>query len=85
MADLRTHGELELHVSPEETQEQTEEFILTPSPVEEQVESEDLVLEAEGIIKFDEITFEGEAESAARIAEAMNAYDAAIDEAADVE
>ena len=78
-------GELELHVSPAEKQEQTDEFILTPSPAEKQSESGDLILEADGIIKFDEITFEGEAESEARIEEAMKAYSAAMDEAADVE
>ena len=37
------------------------------------------------IIKFDEITFDGEAESEVRIAEAMKAYDAAMYEAANVE
>lgn len=85
MADLRMQEELELHVSPVEMQGQTDEFILTPSPIGKQQESEELVLEAEGIIKFDEITFDGEAESEERIAEAMKAYDAAMDEAADVE
>ena len=82
---MAERGELELHVSPAEAHEQADEFILTPSPVEEQPESGDLVLEAEGIIKFDEITFDGEAESEARIEEAMKAYSAAMDEAADVE
>ena len=78
-------GELELHVSPEEKHEQTDEFILTPSPVEKQPESGDLVLEAEGVIKFEEITFDGEAESEARIEEAMKAYSAAMDDAAGIE
>lgn len=79
-----TQSELELHVSPPEKQEPADEFILTPSPVEEQPESGELILEADGIIRFDEITFEGEAEAEARIEEAMKAYDAAMDEAAGI-
>ena len=82
MTDFSTQDELELHVSPAEKLEPADEFILTPSPVEEQPESVDLILEAEGIIKFEEITFDGESESEARIEEAMKAYDAAMDEAA---
>lgn len=85
MTDYRAQEELELHASPVEKREQTDEFILTPSSPGKQPESGDLTLEAEGIIKFDEITFDGEAESEARIAEAMKAYDAAMDEAAGVE
>ncbi len=84
MADNRPQEELELHVSPEKMQEQAAEFILTPSPVEKQPESGDLILEAEDIIKFEEITFDGEAESESRIEEAMKAYHAAMDEAAGV-
>ena len=85
MTDFITQGELELHVSPAEKQEAADEFILTPSPVEKQPESGELILEAEGISKFEEITFDGEAESEARIEEAMKAYDAAMDEAACVD
>ncbi len=84
MADNRPQEELEFHVSPEKMQEQTAELILTPSPAEKQSESGDLILETEGIIKFEEITFDGEAESESRIEEAMKANDAAMDEAAGV-
>ena len=85
MSDYREQGELEFTVSPAEKQESIEEFILTPSPVEKQLESFDLTLEADGIIKFEEISFDGEAEAEARIAEAMEAYSKAMDDAADVE
>ena len=59
-----------------------EELFLTPSPVEEQPASIDLTLEADSIFKAEEITFDGETESEARIEEAMKAYDAAMDDAA---
>ena len=62
-----------------------EELILTPSAPDEKPESADLLLEAEGIAKAEEITFDGEKESEARIREAMIAYDKAMDQAADIE
>ena len=82
MADFSTQGELELHVSPVEKQETTEEFVLVPSPAGEQDERFDLTLEADSIYKAAEITFDGEAEAESRIEEAMKAYDAAMDDAA---
>ena len=82
MSEFEVKENLELHVSPEEEQEPADELLLTPSPVEEQPASLDLTLEADGIFKAREITFDGEAESEARIAEAMKAYDAAMDDAA---
>ena len=62
-----------------------EEFILMPSSPDEQPESAELVLEAGSIFKAEEITFEGEEEAEKRIADAMAAYDKAMDEAAGVE
>ena len=59
-----------------------EELILTPSLSGEQTMSADLVLEAEDIFKAEEITFEGQKEAESRIAEAMSAYDKAMDQAA---
>ena len=61
-----------------------EELILTPSLTEEQSESFDLLLEADSIFKAEEITFDGEEEAENRIAEAMTAYDKAMDEAAGI-
>ncbi len=61
-----------------------EELTLTPSSSVVQPESVDLVLEAGDIFKAEEITFEGEEESEKRIAEAMSAYDKAMDQAADI-
>ena len=59
-----------------------EELILTPSSSAAKPESVDLVLEAGDIFKAEEITFDGEEEAEARIAEAMSAYDKAMDQAA---
>jgi hypothetical protein len=59
-----------------------EELILTPSSPGEQTMSADLVLEAEGIFKAEEITFEGQKEAERRIEEAMSAYDKAMGQAA---
>ena len=61
-----------------------EELTLTPSSSVVQPESVDLVLEAGDIFKAEEITFEGEEESEKRIAEAMSAYDKAMDQAVDI-
>ena len=82
MSEFEVKESLELHVSPEEKQEPADELLLTPSPAEEQPANPDLTLEADSIFKAEEITFDGEAESEARIAEAMKAYDAAMDDAA---
>ena len=82
MSEYKVNESLELHVSPEEKQEPAEDLLLTPSTVEEKPASLDLKLEADSIFKAEEITFDGEAESEARIAEAMKAYDAAMDDAA---
>ena len=82
MSEYKVNESLELHVSPEKEQAPADELLLTPSPVEEKPASLDLTLEADSIFKAEEITFDGEAESEARIEEAMKAYDAAMDEAA---
>ena len=58
-----------------------EELILTPSLSGEQNMSADLVLEADDVFKAEEITFEGQKEAESRIAEAMSAYDKAMDQA----
>ena len=62
-----------------------EELILTPSMPEEQSERIDLLLEADSIFKAGEITFDGEEEAENKIAEAMTAYDKAMDEVAGIE
>ena len=59
-----------------------EELILTPSLSDAQSMSTDLVLEAGDIFKAEEITFEGQEEAERRMAEAMSAYDKAMDQAA---
>ena len=82
MSEFEVKESLELHVSPEEKKKHADELLLIPSLVEEQPASLDLTLEADSIFKAKEITFDGEAESEARIAEAMKAYDAAMDDAA---
>ena len=61
------------------------DLILTPTLPDEQTESSDLLLEADSIFKAGEITFVGEEEAENRIAEAMTAYDKAMDEAAGIE
>ena len=85
MSEYREQEALEFTVSPAEERKPTDELILTPSPVEKKPERFDLTLEADGIIKFEEITFDGEAEAEARIAEAMEAYSKAMDDAANVD
>ena len=82
MSDREEKEVLELHVSTAEKQKATEEFVLMPSPTEEQEDGFDLILEADSIFKAEEITFDGEAEAESRLEEAMKAYDAAMDEAA---
>lgn len=61
-----------------------EELTLTPSLPEEKPKNADLILEAGDIFKAEEITFEGEEESERRIAEAMSAFDKAMDQAAGI-
>ena len=61
-----------------------EELMLTPSLPDDKPESADLILEAGEIFKAEEITFEGEEESENRIAEAMSAYDKAMDQSAGI-
>ena len=82
MLEDRVPKELEFQVSSPEGDELVDDLILTPSQEEGQKKSADLILEAEKIIKFDEITFDGEKESEARIRKAMEDYDDAMDKAA---
>lgn len=67
---------------PEGKADSSDELILNPSSADEQPEVFELTLEAEGIFKAKEITFDGEEESEARIKDAMEAYDKAMDQAA---
>ena len=67
---------------PSQETDTPEELILTPSLSDAQSMSTDLVLEAGDIFKAEEITFEGQEEAERRIAEAMSAYDKAMDQAA---
>ena len=69
---------------PSQETDKFEELTLTPSLPEEKTKNADLTLEAGDIFKAEEITFEGEEESEKRIAEAMSAYDKAMDQAADI-
>ena len=74
----------DIEMTPSKPSQETdtfEELILTPSLSGEQTISADLVLEAEDIFKAEEITFEGQKEAESRIAEAMSAYDKAMDQA----
>ena len=52
------------------------------SPTEEKAERDELILESEIPEEPEEITFDGESESAAKVKAAMEAYDAAMDNAA---
>ena len=75
----------DIEMTPSKPSQETdtfEELILTPSLSGAQPMSADLVLEAENIFKAEEITFEGQEEAESRIAEAMSAYDKAMDQAA---
>ena len=75
----------DIEMTPSKPSQETdtfEELILTPSLSGEQNMSADLVLEAENIFKAEEIPFEGQEEAESRIAEAMSAYDKAMDQAA---
>lgn len=80
-----TMRDLEMTPSkPAEKTDMSDDLILTPSSSDEQHESADLVLEAGDIVKAEEITFEGEEEAENRIAEAMSAYDTAMNQAAGI-
>ena len=59
-----------------------EELILTLTPTVEKAEKDELILESEIPEEPEEITFAGESESEAKIKAAMEAYDAAMDNAA---
>ena len=85
MSENRASGELELQMPSTDKPEQADEFILTPSQEESEKESAELTLEAESVVKVSEITFDGEAESEARIEEAMKEYNAAMNKAAGIE
>ena len=77
----------DLEMTPSKPSQETdtfEELILTPSLPAEQPVSSDLVLEAGDLFKAEEITFEGREEAERRIAEAMSAYDKAMDQAAGI-
>ena len=67
---------------PAEKADRYEELIMTPSLPDDKPEAFDLTLEAESIAKAEEITFEGEEETRARVRDAMKAYDEAMDQAA---
>ena len=82
MLEDRVTDELEFHLSDSEEPESEDELILTPSTEKEELESAELIIEAESIDKALEITFDGEDESEDRIRKAMEDYDAAMDEAA---
>ena len=74
----------DIEMTPSKPSQETdtfEELILTPSLSGAQPMSADLVLEAENIFKAEEITFAGQEEAESRIAEAMSAYDKAMDQA----
>ena len=66
-----------------ETEAVQNDLTLTPSPLEEQPVSVDLILEG-SIVKPEEIRFEGQDDAELRLEEAMKAYDTAMDEAAGV-
>ena len=75
----------DLEMTPSKSSQETdtfEELILTPSLPGAQSMSAALVLEAGDIFKAEEITFEGQEEAERRMAEAMSAYEKAMDQAA---
>ena len=69
---------------PAEKADLSDELVLTPSSSDEIPESNDLTLEADNIVKAEEITFEGEEYAEKKIEEAMIAYDKAMDQAAGI-
>jgi len=69
---------------PAEKADLSDELVLTPSSSDEIPESNDLTLEADNIVKAEEITFEGEEDAEERVKKAMMAYDKAMDQAAGI-
>ena len=69
---------------PAEKADLSDELVLTPSSSDEIPESNDLTLEADNIVKAEEITFEGEEDFEDRVEKAMMAYDKAMDQAAGI-
>lgn len=67
---------------PAEKTDRYEELIMIPSLPDDKPKGIDLTLEAESMTKAEEITFEGEEETRARVRDAMKAYDEAMDQAA---
>ena len=78
---------ISLEMTPSKPAEKTDlsdELVLTPSSSDEIPKNDDLTLEAEKIVKVEEITFEGEEYAETKIEEAMIAYDKAMDQAAGI-
>ena len=78
---------ISLEMTPSKPAEKTDlsdELVLTPSSSDEIPESNDLTLEADNIVKAEEITFEGEEDAEERVKKAMMAYDKAMDQAAGI-
>ena len=69
---------------PAEKADLSDELVLTPSSPDESPKDDDLTLEAEKIVKIEEITFESEEYAEKKIEEAMIAYDKAMDQAAGI-
>ena len=67
-----------------ENAEREEAITMRPSPLEEQPEEVDLILETTVNKTDSELTFEGQDEAEKRVADAMSAYDDAMDEAAGI-
>ena len=78
---------ISLEMTPSKPAEKTDlsdEIVLTPSSSDEIPKNDDLTLEAEKIVKVEEITFEGEEDFEDRVEKAMMAYDKAMDQAAGI-
>ena len=78
---------ISLEMTPSKPAEKTDlsdELVLTPSSSDEIPKNDDLTLEAEKIVKVEEITFEGEEDFEDRVEKAMMAYDKAMDQAAGI-
>ena len=69
---------------PAEKADLSDELVLTPSSPDESPKDDDLTLEADNIVKAEEITFEGEEDAEERVKKAMMAYDKAMDQAAGI-
>jgi hypothetical protein len=81
---VRRIAENEFEIEYEAFKDDNDELTLSPSPLAEQPESVDLILESTMHDPLKELTFDGEEEAEARFAEAMKEYDAAMDDAAGV-